>query len=74
MSKIKQKIILIEDDPTLGYLLSEYLIMNNFEVFWAKNGLECLKKLEQDNFDLAILDIMLPDIDGFNLAHSIKNL
>lgn len=73
MSKIKRKIILIEDDPTLGYLLSEYLIMNEFEVFWAKNGLDCLKKLEQDNFDLAILDIMLPDIDGFNLAHSIKN-
>ena len=70
----KKKIILVEDDLTLGYLLSEYLIMNNFEVFWAKNGFECLKKLEQNNFDLAILDIMLPDIDGFNLAHSIKNM
>ena len=70
----KKKIILVEDDLTLGYLLSEYLIMNNFEVFWAKNSFECLKKLEQNNYDLAILDIMLPDIDGFNLAHSIKNM
>lgn len=68
-----KKIILVEDDATLGYLLSEYLGMNKFDVFWAKNGSECLKKLEQNNYDLAILDIMLPDIDGFNLAHSIKN-
>jgi DNA-binding response OmpR family regulator len=69
----KKKIILVEDDLTLGYLLSEYLLMNKFEVFWAKNGVECLKKLEQNDYDLAILDIMLPDIDGFNLAHNIKN-
>lgn len=73
MVENKKKIILVEDDSTLGYLLSEYLIMNKFEVFWAKNGVECLKKLEQNDYDLAILDIMLPDIDGFNLAHSIKN-
>lgn len=73
MLENKKKIILVEDDATLGYLLSEYLIMNKFEVFWAKNGFECLKKLEQNDYDLAILDIMLPDIDGFNLAHSIKS-
>jgi len=74
MIRNKNKIILIEDDETLGYLLSEYLKMNQFEVFWAKNGLICLKMLEQNTFDLAILDIMLPDIDGFSLAQNIKNL
>ncbi|HEX9827269.1 MAG TPA: response regulator transcription factor [Flavobacteriaceae bacterium] len=74
MVRNKNKIILIEDDETLGYLLSEYLKMNQFEVFWAKNGLICLKMLEQNTFDLAILDIMLPDIDGFSLAQNIKNL
>ncbi|MFC4723230.1 response regulator transcription factor [Geojedonia litorea] len=70
----KKKIILIEDDPTLGYLLSEYLKMNNFELYWAKNGVDCLKLLEQNTYDLAILDVMLPDIDGFSLAQSITNL
>jgi len=74
MLRNKKKIILIEDDETLGYLLSEYLKMNQFEVFWAKNGVNCLKMLEQNTFDLAILDIMLPDIDGFSLAQNIKNL
>ena len=70
----KNKIILLEDDETLGYLLTEYLSMNGFEMFWAKNGVDCLKMLEQKTYDLAILDIMLPDIDGFNLAHKINNL
>ncbi|RIA08519.1 DNA-binding response OmpR family regulator [Flavobacteriaceae bacterium MAR_2010_72] len=70
----KKKIILIEDDATLGYLLSEYLKMNSFELYWAKNGVDCLKMLEQNSFDLAILDVMLPDIDGFSLAQTIINL
>lgn len=69
----KSRIILLEDDETLGYLLNEYLNMNGFDVFWAKNSVECLKILEQNVFDLAILDVMLPDIDGFNMAKKIRN-
>ncbi len=74
MATNRNKIILLEDDETLGYLLSEYLTMNGFEIFWAKNGADCLKMLEQKIYDLAILDVMLPDIDGFNLAHRINSL
>ncbi|MCF8273729.1 MAG: response regulator transcription factor [Flavobacteriaceae bacterium] len=74
MTTNKSKIILLEDDETLGYLLTEYLNMNGFEMFWAKNSVDCLKMLEQNNYDLAILDIMLPDIDGFNFAHKINSL
>jgi len=74
MGTTKKKIILIEDDATLGYLLSEYLKMNAFELDWAKTGADCLKMLEQHNYDLAILDIMLPDVNGFELALKIKNL
>lgn len=69
----KNRIILLEDDETLGYLLNEYLNMNGFEVFWAKNSAECLKLLEENVFDLAILDVMLPDIDGFDMAKKIRN-
>jgi len=74
MATNKKKIILVEDDATLGYLLSEYLIMNGFELFWAKNSVDCLKMLKQGTYDLAILDVMLPDIDGFSLARNISNL
>ncbi len=74
MTTNKSKIILLEDDETLGYLLTEYLSMNGFEMFWAKNSVDCLKMLEQNCYDLAILDIMLPDIDGFNFAYKINSL
>jgi DNA-binding response OmpR family regulator len=74
MTTNKSKIVLLEDDETLGYLLTEYLNMNGFEMFWAKNSVDCLKMLEQNSYDLAILDIMLPDIDGFNFAHKINSL
>jgi len=47
MINYRNKIILLEDDVTLGYLLTEYLKMNAFEIFWAKNGTDCLKLLEQ---------------------------
>lgn len=68
----RNKILLLEDDETLGYLLTEYLKMNDFEIFWAKNGTDCLELLHQNNFDLAILDVMLPDIDGFEMAQKIN--
>lgn len=74
MAENKKKIILVEDDLTLGYLLSEYLMMNGFELQWVKNGVDCLKTLKQNVYDLAILDVMLPDIDGFNLARNISNM
>ena len=74
MTTNKKKIILVEDDETLGYLLSEYLMMNGFELFWAKNSVDCLKMLKQSTYNLAILDVMLPDIDGFSLARNIGNL
>ncbi|HMC00229.1 MAG TPA: response regulator transcription factor [Flavobacteriaceae bacterium] len=73
MATIENKIILVEDDEALGYLLSEYLGMNNFNVSWTKTGTECLKMLMSNTFNLCILDVMLPDIDGFGLAKEIKD-
>lgn len=66
--------ILVEDDSSLGYLLSEYLGMKGFSVHWAKNAQEALGKVGSNMFDLAILDVMLPDMDGFELSQKIKNL
>lgn len=70
----KYKLILVEDDASLGYLLSEYLGMKGFSVTWTKNAQEGLKKVETSAFDLAILDIMLPDMDGFELSQKIKTI
>lgn len=68
----KYKLILVEDDASLGYLLSEYLGMKGFGVTWTKNAQEALKKIETNVFDLAILDVMLPDMDGFELSQKVK--
>ena len=69
----KAHILLVEDDNTLGYLLKEYLGMNDFDVTLAVTASDAMKKLESHHFDLAILDVMLPDRDGFDLAKSIQN-
>ncbi len=69
-----KKILLVEDDDALGYLLSEYLKIRSFSVNWAKNGKSALELLGKDpHYNLAILDVMLPDIDGFDLARRLQN-
>lgn len=66
------KILLVEDDESLGYLLSEYLKIKGFEIEWVNRGKLALDKLEKENFSLVILDLMLPDIDGFEIAGIMK--
>ena len=46
------KLLLVEDDASLGYLLSEYLKMKNFSVIWVKNGKDALSILSEQPFDL----------------------
>jgi len=68
----KYNLLLVEDDASLGYLLSEYLKMKDFSIKWVKNAKEALTTLERQSFDLCILDVMMPDMDGFKLAENIK--
>jgi DNA-binding response OmpR family regulator len=66
------KILLIEDDESLGYLLTEYLKMKDFDIVWQKDGTLVLDTISKHHFDLIILDVMMPKIDGFTLAQKIK--
>ncbi|QLE00829.1 response regulator transcription factor [Galbibacter sp. BG1] len=68
------KILLVEDDASLGYLLTEYLKMKGFHLQWMDNGLKALELLTKENFDLIILDVMMPEMDGFTLAQKINDL
>ena len=68
------KILLVEDDQTLGYILKEYLEMKDFSVTWTKNGVEGLAALAQSTFDLCILDVMMPEMDGFTMAQEARAL
>lgn len=66
------KILLAEDDPNLGLLLSEFLKKKGFEVTWASNGDEALDFFVKNSFDLCLLDVMMPKKDGFSLAKDIR--
>jgi DNA-binding response OmpR family regulator len=65
-------ILLVEDDINLGYILREYLELSSFSVTWAKDGAEGLKHLECKDFRLMIADVMMPGMDGFEVARKAK--
>ena len=72
MKNTNKKILLVEDDPNFGSILKEYLGLNDYDITLAKNGIEGFEKFKKDNFDLCILDVMMPYKDGFTLAKEIR--
>ena len=72
MKNNNKKILLVEDDINFGSILKEYLGLNDYEVTLAKNGIEGFEKFKKGNFNLCILDVMMPYKDGFTLAKEIR--
>lgn len=72
--KSNKKILLVEDDPNFGRILKDYLTINNYEVSLAVNGIEGFEKFNRSEFDLCILDIMMPFKDGLTLAKEIREI
>lgn len=66
------KILLAEDDINLGSLLEQYLIAKNFDVDLFVDGVKALEGFNKNNYDLCILDVMMPKKDGFELAKDIR--
>jgi len=71
---IRKKILLVEDDPNFGIILRDFLKMNEYDVILAKNGMEGFEKFKKFEFNLCILDVMMPYKDGFTLATEIKSI
>jgi DNA-binding response OmpR family regulator len=70
-----KKILLVEDDPNLGLLLQDYLqLKGKFDVILCKDGDEGLRAFTKDNYDLLILDVMMPKKDGFTLGKEIRKI
>ncbi len=67
-----KKILLVEDDPNFGTVLKDYLILNDYNVTHAKDGIEGLIMFKNADYDLCILDVMMPRKDGFSLAEDIR--
>ncbi|MEE9437657.1 MAG: response regulator transcription factor [Saprospiraceae bacterium] len=68
----KAKILYVEDDETLGFLTKDNLEQNNYFVDLYTDGKSGLKAFEKKGFDICILDVMLPQMDGYELAMNIR--
>ncbi|AHW59330.1 DNA-binding response regulator, OmpR family, contains REC and winged-helix (wHTH) domain [Draconibacterium orientale] len=71
---IKQHIFLVEDDLSFGAVLKSYLELNDFEVTWVDDGKYAVDKFIAESFQICILDVMLPNIDGFTIGTEIRKL
>ncbi len=71
-SSKESKILLVEDEKTLAVGLKFNLVEEGYLVEWAKDGREAVSLFESGNFDMIILDIMLPYIDGFEIAEIVR--
>lgn len=71
---MNKKILLAEDDSNLGTLLRNYLDAKNFETSLYSTGKSALMAFSAGKFDLCILDIMMPEMDGLTLARAIRNI
>lgn len=68
-----KKILIVEDDQSIANLQKDYLELSGYAVSIVTNGAEALTALEREPFDLVILDIMLPGIDGFEVLKTIRD-
>ncbi len=66
------KILVVDDEKEIADLVALYLENENYQVFKYYNGMDALRCIEQEDLDLAILDIMLPDISGLTLCRKIR--
>ena len=69
----KRKILLIEDDINLGFLLMEFLESVDYQVKICRNGIKGVAALHKDQYDLCLLDVMMPEMDGYDFAAYLKS-
>jgi len=72
--KKKYKILLCEDDTNLGMVLKHYLELNDYDVILERDGRLGLAAFQREKFDICLLDVMMPHVDGFTLAEEIRDV
>lgn len=71
---VKKRIFLVEDDVNFGSVMKSYLEMNDYEVDWIVDGIKAVDSFKKGYYDLCILDVMLPHVDGFTIGTEIKKI
>jgi DNA-binding response OmpR family regulator len=72
MQTDKRKVLLAEDDLSLGYVIKDNLIDAGYEVVLCPDGQSAIEKFNKDEYDICLLDIMMPNKDGFAVARKIR--
>lgn len=67
-----KKILIVEDEKPLQHALELKLTHEGFEVTLASNGQECVDKLKTDKYDAVLLDLIMPELDGFQVLEQLK--
>ena len=68
----KRKILIVDDDPNILLSVEFLLVKNGFDVLVARNGMEAIEIIEDTVPDVVLLDIMMPDVDGYVICEFIK--
>ena len=68
----KSKVLLAEDDLSLGYVIKDNLVDAGYEVVLCADGQSAIDKFSKENFDICLLDVMMPNKDGFAVAKKIR--
>ncbi|MBK5515784.1 response regulator transcription factor [Bacillus sp. TH11] len=66
------KILIVDDDPHIRELVSVFLEREGFQTYEAADGLDALRKIEEVRVEMAIIDIMMPNMDGFDLCYELR--
>ncbi len=69
---MKANILYVEDDESLGFVTRDNLLLEGYQVHWYKDGAEALAAFGEHPVDLFVLDVMLPEMDGYTLAGKIR--
>lgn len=68
------RILVVEDNKTIGNNIKKYLELENHDVIRTENGLYALEVTKRNKFDVIVLDLMLPGMDGITLCKNIRKL
>lgn len=69
-----KKVLIAEDSSVIQNLTRKILEIQNYQIFSAKNGKQVIKMLEKDDFDIILMDINMPQMDGMECASTIRAL
>ena len=68
------KILVVDDEQRIREIIKEYAEFNGFEVVQAGDGMEAVQKVREEDFDIIVMDIMMPKLDGYSACKEIKKI